>query len=47
MAQAAPGDPQPRRAEIEEVRWVPLDRLPADALDGTAEIARRARAARG
>jgi len=46
LARAGPEDPRPRRAEIEEVRWAPLDAIPADTLDGTAEIARRALQAR-
>ncbi|MDX6670346.1 MAG: hypothetical protein QOI91_709 [Solirubrobacteraceae bacterium] len=47
LAQAGPGDPVLRRAEIAEVRWAPLYAIPAESLDGTAEIARRALAARG
>jgi ADP-ribose pyrophosphatase YjhB (NUDIX family) len=47
LAQAGPEEPRPRRAEIEEVRWAPLNAVPADTLDGTTEIARRALQARG
>jgi 8-oxo-dGTP pyrophosphatase MutT (NUDIX family) len=47
LAQAGPEDPVLKRAEIAEVRWAPLDGVQSDTLDGTAQIARWAREARG
>ena len=42
----ASGELELERAEISEAAWFPLDRLPENPLDGTEEIAVRARAAR-
>lgn len=47
VAQAGPDAPVLKRAEIEEVCWTSLREIPRDALDGTAEIARRTREVSG